>query len=194
MRDECDQLLFFASSRVGQGLLFQAAVSEVVYRPDQPSQRHGLRSQVYFRKYRGGLSSRDCGTSHTFSWRTLCISPSLCLFSCHFHISHVPAVLARDTLLGVRSHSLHLSMNPKSGTLGGPSLGYPFVQLNSIVTLRIPCSWELVGHRGLDPHMDLKSYILMISPTFVKEAFTECGLKRSFPICADDLLERVHPR
>ena len=88
------------------------------------------------------LSSQGCGSSRIFSMHTPCISPSPCLFFSHFlHLSHFPTFPPRDTLHGARSQTLHLSIDPKSGTLGGPSPGYPSVlsisfALNSLLSRR----------------------------------------------------------
>ena len=87
----------------------------------------------YLRMWRCSLSSRlKVVTRRPYPPCTPCISPYPCLFSHIFlHLSNFPAFPPRDTLHGVKSHSLHLSIDPKSGTLGGPSPGHPTVLSNS---------------------------------------------------------------
>ena len=90
--------------------------------------------------------------------QTLRFTVSVSFLLSFLHISHFPAFLPRVTLLVVKLHSLRISIRPKSGKL---------VQSSSIVSIRNACSWGLVGQRGPDPHMDLQSPFLMISPAFV---------------------------
>ena len=111
------------------------------------------------------------GISESWSSVAGCIgagSPnSVPLFLSLLHVSRLPACPARDSLHPMRSHSLHLSMKPTSGILDGLLPGYRFVLSNSIVTLCIPRSWELIWQLGPDPLTDQKSPLL-ISLAFVQ--------------------------
>ena len=79
--------------------------------------------------------SRLWHVAHTHHAHSLHLIISVPYFLTFWHLSHFPAFSPRDTLHVVRSQTLHLPTDPKPGTLGGPSPGYP-----SMLSIPVPCT------------------------------------------------------
>ena len=83
-------------------------------------------------------------------------------FLTFLHLSHFPAFPPRDTLHGARSQNSHLSIDPKSRTLGRPSPGYPIV-LSSSIAVAPPRFRSFVGDPLMGPSSDLFSSAFIVS-------------------------------